>query len=198
MKDWTGNHKTTFSTIGASNHSKTKREEKDFYATDPDTLVPELLKFFPKENTILEPCAGNGHLSERLKELGYKVISSDIVQRDYPLDYKDDFFNNKYLDVNIITNPPYKYANKFIEHSNKINTNGRIIAFFLPIRYLEGISRKKLFEEYPPKYVMVFSKRQKSEQNKKLNEPFTSSSAVAYCWMVWEVGYKGETILSWI
>ena len=38
MKDWTGNKKTTFVTLGASNHSDKEREIDDFYATDPHAL----------------------------------------------------------------------------------------------------------------------------------------------------------------
>lgn len=35
MKDWTGNRKSTFVTLGASNHTDKVREKDDFYATDP-------------------------------------------------------------------------------------------------------------------------------------------------------------------
>lgn len=38
MKDWTGNKKTTFVTLGASNHSDKERESNDYYATDPKSL----------------------------------------------------------------------------------------------------------------------------------------------------------------
>lgn len=34
-KDWNGNGKSTFITIGASNHTDKEREAHDFYATDP-------------------------------------------------------------------------------------------------------------------------------------------------------------------
>ena len=42
MKDWTGNRKSMFVTLGASNHTDKVRESNDFYATDPiaiDKLV---------------------------------------------------------------------------------------------------------------------------------------------------------------
>ena len=42
MKDWTGNRKSMFVTLGASNHTDKERESNDFYATDPiaiDKLV---------------------------------------------------------------------------------------------------------------------------------------------------------------
>ena len=34
-KDWSGNGKSTFITIGASNHTDKEREKHDFYATSP-------------------------------------------------------------------------------------------------------------------------------------------------------------------
>lgn len=34
-KDWTGNRKSTYITLGASNHTDKEREVRDFYATDP-------------------------------------------------------------------------------------------------------------------------------------------------------------------
>ena len=38
MKDWTGNSKTTFVTLGASSHSESDREENDLYHTDRHSL----------------------------------------------------------------------------------------------------------------------------------------------------------------
>ena len=37
-KDWIGNKQSSYSTIGASNHSSKDREENDFYATDPYSI----------------------------------------------------------------------------------------------------------------------------------------------------------------
>ena len=34
-KDWTGNGKSIFTTLGASNHTEKEREINDYYATDP-------------------------------------------------------------------------------------------------------------------------------------------------------------------
>ncbi len=35
MKDWKGNTRSTFATLGASTHSDHDCEENDYYATDP-------------------------------------------------------------------------------------------------------------------------------------------------------------------
>jgi hypothetical protein len=34
-KDWIGNKKSTFVTLGASNHTDKERQREDYYATDP-------------------------------------------------------------------------------------------------------------------------------------------------------------------
>ena len=48
--DWTGNMRSTFVTLGASNHSEGDRETNDYYATEPKAmellLEKKLLKMF--------------------------------------------------------------------------------------------------------------------------------------------------------
>jgi hypothetical protein len=72
---------------------------------------------------------------------------------------------------------------------------GRKLALFLPIRYLEGKERKRIFEKYPLKKVWVSSSRLKCA----INGDFSGStnSAVCYAWFIWEKGWSGETKLGW-
>ena len=108
MKDWTGNNKSAFSTIGASNHSKTERQEHDYYATEPKAteILLENEKFSP---TIWECACGEGHISEVLKFHGYNVISTDLIYRGYgeeePLDFLHETLDD--FDGDIITNPKW-------------------------------------------------------------------------------------------
>lgn len=37
-RDWTGNHKSAFVTVGAAGHGLGEREANDFYATDPSAI----------------------------------------------------------------------------------------------------------------------------------------------------------------
>lgn len=79
-KDWTGNTKSVFSTLAASNHSETDRVEKDYYATPP-AAVEELLKRQEFSDYIIEPAVGGGHIANVLKQHGHKVIGVDIRPR---------------------------------------------------------------------------------------------------------------------
>lgn len=201
MKDWTGNKKTTFVTLGASNHSDKEREIDDFYATDPHALEIFLEKLNEDDiklhKKVWECACGQGHLSEVLKKYGYDVYSTDKVDRGYGEKQIDflSYFNNE-LETDILTNPPYKYAKEFVEKALEIQATGYYTVMFLKIQFLEGQARKKLFKECPPKYVYVNSSRQLCAMNGEFDR--YKATALCYCWYIWEKGWKGETTVRWI
>lgn len=81
-KDWKGNGKAIFSTLGASNHSDTDRELYDYYATDP-AAAKHLLNIETFSPDIWECACGEGHLSKVLEAAGHNVRSTDIIDRGY-------------------------------------------------------------------------------------------------------------------
>lgn len=82
MKCWTGNTKSVFTTLGASSHAEEERQKHDYYATDP--MAMELLLEVENFNINVWECAcGEGHLSKALENHGYKVRSTDLINRDY-------------------------------------------------------------------------------------------------------------------
>lgn len=200
MKDWSGDTNSVFKTLGASNHTDEERANNDYYATDPKALelLLEREEFFPY---VWECACGEGHLSEVLKAHGYKVKSSDIVDRGYHDTKIIDFLKVQKSDIDpdcsrdIITNPPYKYAKEFVEKALEISIETTKIAMLLKLTFLEGQARKKLFETFPPKKIYVFSKRIECGKN----GVFTGTSAVAYAWFIWEKGYSGKPFIEgWI
>ena len=200
-KEWGGNKKSTFVQLGASNHSEKDRELNDFYATEPSALEIFLNKLqqdgIELHENIWECACGMGHLSEVLKNHGYNVISTDIVNRGYG-DYFFDFLTTKGKNKkwDILTNPPFKYAEQFIKHSLDIQEDGYYTIMFLKIQFLEGQKRKEMFEEAPPKFVYVNSARQLCAMNGEFEK--YNATALCYCWFVWQKGYTGETIVRWI
>lgn len=185
-----------YATLGASNHSAKERQSEDFYATDPKAaeLLCDVEKFSPK---IWEPACGQGHLSEVFRKRGYEVRSTDLIDRGYGEQMDFLFFNTEPWDGDIITNPPYRLAKEFVYQALTIIRGGYKVCMFLRLQFLEGQERRKLFEEFPPKVVYVFSSRMLCAKDGDF-EKDKCNSAVAYAWFVWEKGYKGETILRWI
>lgn len=181
---------------GCSNHSVTgNRQEHDYYATEP-LAVAELLKVENFDKNIYECACGEGHISEVLKQAGYNVTSTDLIDRGYGiggvdfLKYDQPFFGD------IITNPPYKYAKEFVEKALEIIPTGNKVAMFLKLTFLESTKRGKLLDTNPPKKVWVARKRLTCVKNGNFDA--YNSSAVCYAWFVWEKGFKGETTIGYI
>ena len=198
-KDWTGNANSIWKTLGASNHTDKERQNEDYYATDP-IAAEWLLKIeeIPRDKPIWECAAGEKHLSKVFEEHGYKVRSSDLIVRTEDVEQLDFLTSNETWDGTIITNPPYNQAVNFIQKAMESITEGNKVIMFLKVQFLEGKSRKKLFEKYPPKTVWVSSSRITCAKNGDFEYmKANGGSAVAYAFYVWQKGYKGDTILKW-
>lgn len=196
-KDWTGDSRSIYSMLGATNHSDKDRQQHDYYATEPRAM--ELLLAEEHFHPVIWECAcGEGHLSKVLEQCGYVVISTDLIYRGFgdpkPLNFLLESLSD--FEGDIITNPPYKYALQFVERALEIVKLGRKVAMFLKLQFLEGKARKKFFIENPPKVVYVSCSRLTCALNGNFDK--SSSSAVAYAWFVWEKGFKGNPIIKWI
>lgn len=189
-----------FKCLGTSNHTDKIREENDYYATDPiaiDVLLNEGNVKFHKN--IWECACGEGHLSERLKQYGYNVLSTDKIDRDYGDGCLDFLTCNETWNGDIITNPPYKDALEFVKHSLDIVQDGYYVAMLLKLLFLETKARKQLFKDYPLKYLYVSSSRIMCAKNAEFERMKQGGGgAIAYGWYVWQKGYKGESIIKWI
>lgn len=196
MKDWTGNSHTTFAIIGASNHSDVVRQKEDYYATEPKA-AELLLQHCHLDGPIWEPACGERHLASVFERAGYDVRSSDIIRR---CDCEQlDFLSPDNLQMwngDIVTNPPYKYAQQFVEHSLRLVPDGHKVCMFLKLTFLEGKARKSLFINTPPYRILVSSSRLICAMNGEFDK--YPSSAVAYAWYVWVKGFKGMTTVEWI
>lgn len=179
-----------------------ERAENDYYAT-PYESTRALLDIEKFEGDFIEPCVGGGHIAEILKEYypDREVVGVDLIDRGYKNTIVSNYFDYKFDgDYNIVTNPPYSLAQEFLEHSMEQVKDGKKIAMFLKIQFLEGAKRRELFKKYPPKYIYVFSKRQNPWRNgspiDENGKPW--SSTMCFAWFVWEKGYKGYPTINWI
>ena len=199
-KDWIGNSKSVYTTLGANNHSEDEREQYDYYATDP-IAIDILINDGKSEinHNVWECACGEGHLGKRLSDYGYNVIATDLIDRGFGIGDVNFLETNTIFNGDIVTNPPYKYAVKFIEHALEIIPTGNKVFMFLKLQFLEGKSRKELFKKYTPKFVYVSSSRILCAKNGDFKAAKKNgASAVAYAWYEWEKGYTGNTIIKWV
>lgn len=193
-RDWKGGTASTFKTIGASNHCDHERGDADYYATEP-AATDWLCKIERFKSPILEPSCGEGHISRQLIANGYEVVSRDLVDRGYG-EVKDFLSaSGETWGGDIITNPPYSFAQEFVEHALSMVETGRKVAMFLKLTFLEGKKRAVFFKDNPPIRIWVSSSRLKCAINGDFES--TGGSATAYAWFVWEKGYKGHPEIRW-
>ena len=194
-RDWTGNSNSIFKTLGASNHTDTERQIEDYYATEPKA-TELLMKMESFKGPVWEPACGQGHMSKVLASNGLTVVSSDLIDRGFGQSGYDFLsIDNTEWNGDIITNPPYKYAQEFIEKSLQIIPKGHKVAMFLKLTFMESKGRKHLFTHFPPKVIHVSCERLLCSKNGEFNA--SEGKAVAYAWYVWEKGFKGTTELKW-
>ena len=140
---------------GASNHSDVIREIDDFYATPPvatKVLINYLDAHYTgtKNDVFWEPACGKGHISEEFRKAGYTIVSTDLVDRGYGCcgnnyDFLGD--NNIHTECHIVTNPPYKYAQQFVEKSMDVMEYGKLCCMLLKLTFLEGTKRYEMFKK---------------------------------------------------
>lgn len=174
------------------------RDESDFYPTPPSVTM-SLMRREKFDGQIWECASGDGSMSKVLEQFN-KVKSSDI-RTDAEV-YGDKGVNFlcapewEHVD-NIVTNPPYKFAQKFVEKSKAIAT--KKVAMLLKLVFLEGEGRFKMFQDtaFPLQTVYVFSKRQ-SMYKQTDNERTRNHGMIAYAWFVFYKEYKDKPKIEWI
>ena len=167
------------------------RAEFDYYPT-PAVATEALLAVEKFEGDIWEPACGDGAVSKVLEAHGYKVRSTDLIDRGYG-EGNHDFLTSPYTATNVITNPPFKLAEKFVELSLQ-RTTGKV-ALLGKLQFLEGAKRKIMFNNTPYKACYVFSKRLTLTRN---GEKMKNSGMIAFAWFVWEHGYDEKPFIEWI
>lgn len=192
-KDWIGNKDAVWRTLGASNHSDKERQTEDFYATDPKALELFAPKF-PIAHKVYECACGSGLLSEWLKAHGHDVLSTDLVNRGYGvggINFLGVTQNCELVNrwsgggnFDILTNPPYSLATKFILHALDIIPDDGHVIMFLKTTFMEGKNRKRLiYDVNPPLYIFQYSERIQCAKNGDFDR--AHGSAMAFAMYIW-------------
>src|SRR5690348_10540948 len=119
--------------------ARNNRIAYDFYPT-PEIATVKLLEIETFQGEIWEPACGDGAISRVLERYGYLVKSTDLIDRGYG-EGGLDFLRSQYRTRNIVTNPPFKFANKFIHHA-LTHATAKVV-MLLRLNFLESKSRKK-------------------------------------------------------
>lgn len=149
-----------------------------------------------RNQKVLEPACGRGHMVRTLEETGAKVRGSDL--HDYGQGFALRNFTIGALahPCNwVITNPPYKHAHIFFSRASMCSLFG--CALLMRLNWLQGEMRySTVFHTMPPRIVAVFSGRIPARKGRVVK---SASVFFQHCWVVWQWSTrKRETELFWI
>jgi hypothetical protein len=139
-------------------------------------------------SVVWEPACGEGDISRVLMDYGYEVISHDLVDRGFGVARRDFLMERELVAPDIITNPPFKLALPFVEHS--LDLGAVKVAMFLRLAFLEGVERKAFFERCPPARVWVMSRRVPMQRG-RLSRDGDGHGVMAFAWFVWDSSHCG-------
>lgn len=176
------------------------RDSRDDFPTPPwatRALISHVLgDICLREMSCLEPACGRGYMSRALEENFRIVQSADIF--DYGFGHAQDFLLSSHSAGSynwVITNPPFRLAQEFLEKSLKVASNG--VAILARTVFLESVGRYDgIFSKTPPTYFAQFSERVPMLKGRV--DP-KASTATGYGWFVWLKNERSDgTQLKWI
>ncbi len=164
------------------------RAKDDFYPT-PEYVTQALLDNYSFVGEIWECACGDGRMSEVLKKAGYRVISTDLINRGYydASPRAVDFLLENTKMHNIVTNPPFNLSFEFIQQGLRLSE--RCLALLLPIRYLTGKKRAKLYKEFPPSKIIVIPN--------KVDFIGNGNPVMEFAWFIWDQTKKTSSEIVW-
>jgi hypothetical protein len=164
------------------------RQPLDFYPT-PGLLTWALLdshRFVPWHNqaTVLEPCNGEGAISDVLKESGlFRLVDTADIDETKPaaltMDATDPQAWARMACYDwVITNPPFSQAPAILPLAFQ---NCRVgMAMLLRLSYLEPCdNRARWLAEHPPAKLIVFNPRP------RFRADTGGSDSVTTAWFIW-------------
>jgi len=135
-------------------------------------------------------------MSRPLLEKFQRVDSADLL--DYGYGEVRDFLTYPYLAGShhwVITNPPFKLAQEFIERAMTVAKCG--VAILARTVFLESVGRyEALFRNNPPTYFAQFTERVPMVKGRVDRK---ASTATGYAWFVWnKEERRSSSELVWI
>lgn len=177
-------------------------ESLDFFPTQPwatRAFFKHVLLARNEISTAFDPCCGEGHMAEIIRDYGVDVFASDIF--DYG--YKNQSATFNFLDLSktlpsrhwIICNPPYgdnliAFVKRAIFHQqtlSRMNNEATGVAMLMRNTVIAG--QRRFYEIYNCWPVSTYAPFSERVAMIKDNYDPSASTATDYAWYVWRFVY---------
>jgi len=169
-----------------------ERRTNDQYWT-PAWVTRCLLRRFNPIGTIWEPAAGRGDMVDAMLGLGNGIHATDIDLQPYheslqgavrqrllTWDRWDFYVDPPFKYGSIITNPPYKNLDKWLERGLDLVERGSQLALLLSMQHLGSDRRARFFQHAAFRELIIINKRIRWIEGSKA-APYHN-----HVWAIWD------------
>lgn len=144
--------------MGCARAEPIAQQSAHFYPTPPEGTIALLESVYgPPGDFVWEPACGDGAICRVLEARGFDVKASDVSDRGYGKTRVDFLGLSAPWADQIVTNPPFGIAHKFIEHAHRLGVS--YAAFLLKSNYYSAARRLPLFARFRPRAVLPLTWR---------------------------------------
>lgn len=180
-------------TAGMPKAAARRERGLDFYSSDYACLPPLLAAERGKlPKRLLEPACGNGALVLPLRNRGFEVVASDIVDRGCPASTVSDFLAyDEWFGGGVVTNPPFDGAaggiEAFAERACEISP---YVALLARLAWWESEGRHRWFRRLCLSRVIKIADRLPMMHREGYEGPKLPNSGQCFGWFIFEPGRR--------
>lgn len=171
-----------------------ERDELDWYV-EPYECSAALFAMEEFAGRVWDPACGIGRIVEMARDAGLQAIGTDISRRGQICEREFDFLDEE-IEIgfaNIVSNPPFKDAEDFVQRAiSVVPPNGKV-AMLLPLVWLSGFSSKRdWLPDSPLKTFFPISPRPSMPPGAVvMSGQNVGNGTKDFAWFVWQRGYRG-------
>lgn len=173
------------------------RDPHDWYC-EPAWCSERLFALEKFEGAICDPACGIGTILKSAQAAGHWTDAQDLVDRGFPGTRVADFLKtHSIIACNIVSNPPFGIAEKFVAHALTIAE--RRVAMLLPANWVQGDKRSRWLASTPLRKVLFITPRPSMPPGSAIaagQKP--GNGTTDYAWFIWLRGYDGAPECGWL
>jgi hypothetical protein len=170
------------------------RERSDHYV-EPAWCSARLFQVERFTGSIVDPACGWGTIVIQAIAAGYNAAGSDLVNRGWDSSRTpSDFLKSSAVFDNIVTNPPFDIAPRFITHAVK-HVRRKVAAIF-PVRRLPAA---RWLADLPLARILLLTPRPSMPSGSYIKAGGKVGGGTQdFCWVIFDHHHAGPATVGWL
>lgn len=178
-----------------------ERDQHDWYI-EPEECSRGLFAVEDFSGRVWDPACGIGRIVKSARSAGLAAFGTDVVSRGPLCERQMDFLFQS-IDIgfdHIVSNPPFKYAEEFVQKAISSVPNGGKVGMLLPLVWVTGFSSKRdWLPSSPLKALLPISPRPSMPPGAVvMSGEKVGNGTKDFAWLVWQRGYTGSCELRFL